>query len=134
MDRRTISLVNVVNVSNHEVGKVDGFCMEIAGNKGKMPAQNDERNGPIRGVVSWGDCEYTIDEFQSLIQTEPNEKMKEIMVIEAVFQSFVALERNIRFINNAACVAGRSMSQIDSPAYSMTGMDKNERVSMEVPR
>ena len=76
IDCRTMSPVNVVNVSTRKMIEVNESGMETSGIEEKIPFQNEKKNDRIRGVISWGDREYDIDEFQSLLLKKPVDIME----------------------------------------------------------
>lgn len=45
--------------------------METSGNDKKIHFQNEKKNDRIKNVISWGDCEYGIDEFRFLVLKKP---------------------------------------------------------------
>ena len=77
MDCRTMCLVNVVNVSACEMMEVNEPGMETCGNDEKILFQDEKKNVRIKGVISWGDREYDIDEFRSLLLKGPADTIKE---------------------------------------------------------
>jgi len=76
IDCRTICLVNVVNVSAREMIEVNESGIETSGIEEKIPLQNEKKNDRIRGVIFWGDREYDIDEFRSLLLKKPVDIME----------------------------------------------------------
>ena len=52
---------------------MNGFDKDEFGNNGEMPAQNEDKNGSMSGVISWGDREYEVDEFRSLLMAKPED-------------------------------------------------------------
>ena len=76
-DCRTMCLVNVVNVSAREMMEVNEPDMETSVNEEKILFQNEKKNSQIKGVISWGDREYDIDEFRSLLLKGPVDIIEE---------------------------------------------------------
>ena len=76
-DCRTMCLVNVVNVSAREMIEVNESGIETSVSKERIPLKNEKKNDRIRGVISWGDREYDIDEFRSLLLKGPVDIMEE---------------------------------------------------------
>ena len=69
-------LVNVVNVSAREMIEVNESGIETSVSKERIPLKNEKKNDRIRGVISWGDREYDIDEFRSLLLKKPVDIME----------------------------------------------------------
>jgi hypothetical protein len=105
---------------------MNGLCTETAGIREETAPPKETKNGPMRKVIVWDDRKYGIDEFRSLIDAEPNDRMKDIMVLEALSQSLAELERIIRFGNQKAYAADECMPLTDVPLYPMTGTEKNQ--------
>lgn len=70
-DCRTMCQVNFVNASGHEMTEENDFGMDTSSIDPKIPLRNEKKNDRIRSLISWGDREYEIDEFRSLLLKGP---------------------------------------------------------------
>jgi len=78
-----------------EVNEVNALFMETTGSREKLPSHYGEKKRKVRGVISWRDLEYDIDEFRSMIQDEPDSWMKKTMIMELLCQYVYELEPEI---------------------------------------
>ena len=56
----------------NEVNEVNGF-----GNNGELPTREKTTTGGTSGLIAWGDRNYDIDEFRSLVLKKPGDIMEE---------------------------------------------------------
>ena len=69
--------MGIWEVSVHEMIEVNESGVETSGYMEKTPFQNEMKNDRIKGVISWGDREYDIDEFRSLLLKGPVDIIEE---------------------------------------------------------
>jgi len=116
--------LNEVNLVN-EVNGMNGSGRQEFDNIEDSAGKYDENKCQTRGVISWGEREYAVDEFRSLLMAETDAKKKNMIVLEALRQTVTELERNIQVTDKADRVADGCKFLLDSPECTVNETDKN---------
>jgi len=107
------------------VNEVKGTDRNKFDNMEDMAGKYDDNNSKIRGVISWGEREYEVDEFRSLLMAETDAMKKNTIVLQALNQTVVELERNITVTDKADRVAEGCKFLLNSPECTVSETDKN---------
>lgn len=81
------------------------------------PALHEEKCWQRRGVITWGDREYEIDEFRSLVLSVPHDKNEEHMIPDGLCQPFNEEGTIVHFSEIGARMVEGSVSLADLPQY-----------------
>ena len=109
----------------NEVNGMNGSGRNEFDNMEDMPGKFYDNNCQTRGVISWGEREYAVDEFRSLLMAETDAIKKNTIVFEALSQTVAELERNIQVTDKADRVADGCKFLLDSPECTVNETDKN---------
>ena len=107
------------------MNEVKGTDRNKFDNMEDMAGKYDDNNSKIRGVISWGEREYEVDEFRSLLMAETDAMKKNTIVFEALSQTVAELERNMKVTDKADRVADGCKFLLDSPECTVNETDKN---------
>ena len=109
----------------NEVNGMNGSGRQEFDNIEDMAGKYDDNNCQTRGVISWGEREYAVDEFRSLLMAETDAMKKNTIVFEALSQTVAELERNMKVTDKADRVADGCKFLLDSPECTVNETDKN---------